>query len=67
MVLFQGKLYFFQGSRGVQRFPGGGGGVKMPISIETCDFPGGRGVGPDLHMQADLILRWAQIPTCTFC
>ena len=56
MVLLQRKLYFSKDStfsRGVQHFPGGGGGasnffqvrggVQMLISIEThiaCDFPG---------------------------
>ena len=35
--------------KGVQLFPGGGGGVEMLICIETnrtCDFPLGGGVGP---------------------
>ena len=57
MVLLLRKLYlyftkdpeavhYFPGPRGdVQRFPGGGGGVQMLISIEThirtCYFPGG--------------------------
>ena len=45
MVLLQRKLYFSK-DRGVQLFPGWGGGVKVLISIEThitCDFPGGSG------------------------
>ena len=52
------KTILFQGSRGVQHFPVGGGGpassrgggVQILISIEsniTCDFPGG-GSGPPL-------------------
>ena len=42
------KTVLFQGSIGVQHFPGGGGGVQMLISIEThitCDFVGAG--GPD--------------------
>ena len=53
MDLLQRKLYFFQGSRGFQHFPGGegggrGGGSKIRISIAhiTCDFSRG-GPGPD--------------------
>ena len=41
----EGNQHF---TRGIQLFPGGGGGVQMLISIEThitCDFPGG-GSGP---------------------
>ena len=50
------KIYHFQGSRGVQHFPGGGGGgptfsrgggsnCLFPIDTHiTYDFPG---VGPD--------------------
>ena len=55
MVLLQRKvyLYFTKDPEGVHYFPGGsnffqGGGVKMPISIEThirtCYFPGGGGI-----------------------
>ena len=54
MVLLQRELYFSRDpeggqtfSRGVQLFPGWGGGVQMLISIEThitCHFPG-RGAG----------------------
>ena len=55
MVLLQ-RNNTFKDPEGVQQFPwgsnfsrGGGGGVKMLISIEThiaCDFP--RGVGPPI-------------------
>ena len=53
------KTVLFQGSIGVQHFPGGGGwGVQMIISIEThitCDFLGAGGPDPlppplDPHM-----------------
>ena len=40
------KTIIFQGSRGVQLFPGGGGGSNCLFPIEThitCDFPGGSG------------------------
>ena len=46
--LISKKTIIFQGSRGVQLFPGGGGGGSNCLfPIEThifCDFPGG---GPD--------------------
>ena len=42
--------YFFQGSRGVQLFPGGvgeGGNCLFPIETHiTCNFPGGSGPPP---------------------
>ena len=63
---FSKKTIIFQDSRGVQHFPGGGGGVQLfpgggfnclfPIRTQiTCDFPGG-GLGPpvsfpDPHMK----------------
>ena len=49
MVNFK-EIYHFQGSRGVQHFPGGSnffpGGSNGLFPIEThitCDFPGGSG------------------------
>ena len=46
-ILFQGSRVVQHFRRGVQLLPGGGGGgVKMLISIEphiTCDFPAGSG------------------------
>ena len=42
--LISKKTIIFQGSRGVQLFPGGGGGSNCLFPIEThitCDFPGG--------------------------
>ena len=44
--LISKKTIIFQGSRGVQLFPGGGGGSNCLFPIEThitCDFPGGSG------------------------
>ena len=45
--LISKKTIIFQGSRGVQLFPGGGGGGSnclFPIETHmTCDFPGGSG------------------------
>ena len=43
MVLFQGNYTFSKGPEGPTISRGGGGGVKMLISIETCDFPWGVG------------------------
>ena len=47
MVNFKESI-IFQGSRGVQLFPGGGGSnCLFPIETHiTCDFPGGRGPYP---------------------
>ena len=44
-VNFSKKTIIFQGSRGVQLFPGGGGSnCLFPIETHiTCDFPGGSG------------------------
>ena len=67
-----GSLTYFAVYRGVQwfyyTFFRGGGGVQMPISIEThititCDFPGGWGFGPpyppsgSAHGQCDSLAR----------
>ena len=41
--LISRKTVIFQGSRGVQHFPGGGGGSNFSFPIEThitCDLPG---------------------------
>ena len=54
---FQKGSNFFKGDPTFSAVEGGGGGVKMLISIEThitCDFPGGSGppIPPlDSHMQ----------------
>ena len=45
-IIFQGFRGYLTFSRGVQLFPGGGGGSNCLFPIEThktCDFPGGYG------------------------
>ena len=65
MVNFKENTIFYDSgggpnfSRGVQLFPGGGGGVSnclFPIEIKiTCDFPGGGGSGhPAPHLDPHL-------------
>ena len=67
--LISKKTIIFQGSRGVQHFPGEGSNCLIPIETYiTCDFPGGGGGGPDSLPPLDPHLhKWinSKLSVCT--